>query len=1211
MNGQVIKTYSKRKPVALFKTESKLVPSITKLRLSKIRESQLNDKTLEIGTFDDTFDRLVAGVDKPPSSKNSPKQVDLVGQVGLNQVVFKVPRQTQKSYGKKNKQTLKYDENRNEEEQNTDKNSISDKNNTVKRKRLHSDSSDDGKTCNTDVPDSDKEEAPYFVERKAGGAKKKRKLSHTKESKNDIKLKKCTVPLQRFKLGTNTIDNEVSTAENKADKENVSQSNDSFLKVPESWKHTDYLTSTPFQNRRLNVCLDNISPIALNKVSQNSHSRGSPLKNSINTENRNAVEKSMNLSNISQSLFSSRENDYSGMPVNFTKSVNGNKINPKSFVDSPLLFEDTLTNDSNKSNISTASSLKNIEKPFNTIKISFDSSVENIKILENQDSGEKMNPRFYESSYIPDDWTNDYNSSYEYYAEKKDDKQVVESTTKNVEDIPNTSCTKDKDNDFENSTSGISSKNASSLDKQNLSIERSMDSKSIEKETVTSKSIENDFEQSCDNSLQSASKFSEKSQVINDTIIENVLESMSEEGILKNCTLDQTETSKFSSDDRNNDTSSSKISNEKVVLDVSKMGGQESLDKCVKEIKSIVDLCPKKLFVLLPKLNYDDIKNKLQVRSRTPSNEKQLNNTKRKSSRLSSQSNKDRELGSQENNLPIEESPNASMESISSADSANDPKKNNNFDMDGSELELRANLLKMKGFVKVTQRRVVRKRLDKSLEAIAENVAEPSFGDTNESKTSRIKSLGTKISVTNKHSDEKALTNDEYDNNIKSLENRAVFLKSGKSWARSLSIINNFHNKQHLDELAIGRGKSWTQSIQTILNMQPDGNGQKDGDRESDGKINPTVLQNRVSSIPLSPTRFSKRFSIRIIPSGKRSTLTDDFFNSNRLSSRNNSISRKTSLSAFYIEYCRKIGEGVYGEVFLHDKDDVKSVIKIIPIEGDQLVNCEPQKKFHEILSEIIISEELHELRRGDIHNTNGFVGVNRIMCVIGKYPNKLVDLWNVYDKEKKSENDCPTMFGDEQLFIILELAHGGQDLEVYRFQNAAESYSIFLQISYSLAVAEQSLEFEHRDLHWGNVLISKTEEKNLSFKLNNDEISLPTKGVKVSVIDFTLSRMSYKGCKIFNDLALDPTLFAAQGEYQFDIYRMMRDSVNNDWQQFKPHTNVLWLDYTLEKMITAARYKKKTTKIHKTAISHMKKLRKTLLNYQSASDFVSNCEKL
>lgn len=58
-----------------------------------------------------------------------------------------------------------------------------------------------------------------------------------------------------------------------------------------------------------------------------------------------------------------------------------------------------------------------------------------------------------------------------------------------------------------------------------------------------------------------------------------------------------------------------------------------------------------------------------------------------------------------------------------------------------------------------------------------------------------------------------------------------------------------------------------------------------------------------------------------------------------------------------FLEKCRKIGEGVYGEVFLFENKREKSVIKIIPIEGEKLVNGETQKKFSEILSEIIIAK--------------------------------------------------------------------------------------------------------------------------------------------------------------------------------------------------------------------------------------------------------------
>lgn len=54
---------------------------------------------------------------------------------------------------------------------------------------------------------------------------------------------------------------------------------------------------------------------------------------------------------------------------------------------------------------------------------------------------------------------------------------------------------------------------------------------------------------------------------------------------------------------------------------------------------------------------------------------------------------------------------------------------------------------------------------------------------------------------------------------------------------------------------------------------------------------------------------------------------------------------------------CSKIGEGVYGEVFLFkDQDGNSTVMKVIPIEGSEMVNDTPQKKFEEILSEIVIA---------------------------------------------------------------------------------------------------------------------------------------------------------------------------------------------------------------------------------------------------------------
>ncbi|XP_029668616.1 putative serine/threonine-protein kinase haspin homolog, partial [Formica exsecta] len=323
--------------------------------------------------------------------------------------------------------------------------------------------------------------------------------------------------------------------------------------------------------------------------------------------------------------------------------------------------------------------------------------------------------------------------------------------------------------------------------------------------------------------------------------------------------------------------------------------------------------------------------------------------------------------------------------------------------------------------------------------------------------------------------------------------------------------------------------------------------------------------------------------------------------------SQNSYLSFSYCFPDSYLEYCRKIGEGVYGEVFLYEYFDKKSVIKIIPIEGEKLVNGEAQKKFNEILSEIVIAKELDNLRLNTTYKTSGFVEVRSIKCIVGKYPKRLVELWNTYDDNKTSDNDCPSMFDENQLYIALELGDGGEDLEAFVFQTAEEACALFLQTAFALAVAEKAFEFEHRDLHWGNLLISRTKEPYVYYNLDEKEIRLPSKGVKVSIIDFTLSRMLYQGCCIYNDLALDPALFTAHGEYQFEIYRLMREKIQNNWNKFEPYTNILWLHYTLDKMITSVRYKRKNLKVHKHAILRLKEFKDIILKYDSVFDFATD----
>ncbi|XP_029178713.1 uncharacterized protein LOC114946414 [Nylanderia fulva] len=485
-----------------------------------------------------------------------------------------------------------------------------------------------------------------------------------------------------------------------------------------------------------------------------------------------------------------------------------------------------------------------------------------------------------------------------------------------------------------------------------------------------------------------------------------------------------------------------------------------------------------------------------------------------------------------------------------------------------------------------------------------------------------------------------------------------VFLKPGKHWARSLSILNHINDGSDLNKLSCGKGKRWRHSVRDILDMQKQGIFQSCLKKEKDDADLSTELDTSsiVSSFDddkrktfnsTNHVRFSKRISVRVVPNnttrckiedtsfleafGIKSEESPDFELSpcKESPTRDSRIIRwhsttardvvlqrcsQTSYLSFsycfpdsYLEHCRKIGEGVYGEVFLYERLDKRSVIKIIPIEGEKLINGEPQKKFHEILSEIVITKELDNLRLNTTYKTSGFVEVRSIKCIEGKYPEKLIELWKTYDDNKTSDNDCPSIFDENQLYIALELGDGGEDLEAFVFQTAEEACALFLQTASALAVAEKALEFEHRDLHWGNVLISSTKEPYVCYNIDGKEIKLPSKGVKVSIIDFTLSRMLYQGCCIYNDLALDPALFTAHGEYQFDIYRLMREKIQNNWNKYEPYTNILWLHYTLDKMITAVRYKKKNLKVHKRAIVRLKEFKDIILNYDSAFDFATD----
>jgi serine/threonine-protein kinase haspin len=52
---------------------------------------------------------------------------------------------------------------------------------------------------------------------------------------------------------------------------------------------------------------------------------------------------------------------------------------------------------------------------------------------------------------------------------------------------------------------------------------------------------------------------------------------------------------------------------------------------------------------------------------------------------------------------------------------------------------------------------------------------------------------------------------------------------------------------------------------------------------------------------------------------------------------------------------------------------------------------------------------------------------------------------------ETGSDNDCPDIFTDEQLYLVLELGNAGTALESYKFSTAKQALCAFKQVIFYL----------------------------------------------------------------------------------------------------------------------------------------------------------------
>eukprot|EP00892_Ulva_mutabilis_P006326 jgi/Ulvmu1/4065/UM019_0043.1 len=278
----------------------------------------------------------------------------------------------------------------------------------------------------------------------------------------------------------------------------------------------------------------------------------------------------------------------------------------------------------------------------------------------------------------------------------------------------------------------------------------------------------------------------------------------------------------------------------------------------------------------------------------------------------------------------------------------------------------------------------------------------------------------------------------------------------------------------------------------------------------------------------------------------------------------------------------RKLGEGSFKEVFLCGD----AVVSVIPIEKDIIINDSPQPTALQILPELVAHTELSQLRQptaphGDPSGVkslcSAFVNVMGCMLLRGEYYKPFAKAWKKFKATAPdAENDDPTDLPKDQLYLVLVSENGGQALEDVLLHSFDEARSIMLQVALALAVAETCHEFEHRDLHWGNILIKQVDQENhvQRYQLNGQEYKVNSYGNQVCIIDYTLCRLtSPQGDILASKLDQEGMewLFENTG-VQGDAYRGMKsvaertwetlEDPDMHWENFTPGTNVVWLGY-------------------------------------------------
>ena len=293
-----------------------------------------------------------------------------------------------------------------------------------------------------------------------------------------------------------------------------------------------------------------------------------------------------------------------------------------------------------------------------------------------------------------------------------------------------------------------------------------------------------------------------------------------------------------------------------------------------------------------------------------------------------------------------------------------------------------------------------------------------------------------------------------------------------------------------------------------------------------------------------------------------------------------------------------KIGQGSYATVLKmesHSAPGQYSVWKLMPLKPSQGPGSRPHH------NQTLIKDAATEVKMlNAMSDTDGFVQFRSAYVVKGIVPDqigKAHESWakKINPEDTWYETQLATEFpSKDQLWLLMEMTDAGQDLDwtfcVIRSEpkwifSVHETSDIFWGIAEALMRGEAQADFEHRDLHPGNICIKQRDEP--VEVTTADGIPRVSKR-EVTLIDYTQSRLTLGSGDVLAT-AIDESIFRQSdkdpvAQRQYDAYRAMREivkkekrqgvSISQMWQEYVPMTNVLWLLYMLRELMPLTRKK-------------------------------------